>query len=76
MSQVRDNSQMCSLTHRPLPRCGAGGGKRVCWDPVLTNPGLPLAAHACGLGPKGSGRDRGRTLVLAELRDPEEGQVW
>lgn len=62
VSQIRDNSQMCSLSRRPQSGSGDGGRKRVHWDPVLPNPALPLATPGCGPHPKGSGRDRARRL--------------
>lgn len=62
VSQIRDNRQMCSLSHRPLSGSGAGGRKRVRRDLVLTNPALPLATPACGRHPKGSARDKDRRL--------------
>lgn len=58
-SQIRDNSQMCSLTHRPpcRGRGRGGGGKRVCGALVPTNHGLPLASPHCAPHPQGSRRD-------------------
>lgn len=49
------------------------GSAGIRFSPTLDSlwPPLPVA-----LGPKGSDRDRSRTLALVELTDPEEGQVW
>ena len=54
-SQIRENSRMCLFTHRP---CLGVWVRRVCWDPVPTNPGFPLASPDCVPFPvKGSGGD-------------------
>lgn len=46
----------CSLTD---PVWVAVGVRRVCWDPVPTNPGFPLASPDCVPFPvKGRGRDQ------------------
>lgn len=65
--------------HSPTDPClgvglGVGRGSAgIRFSPTLDSPGPPLSVAP---GPKGSGRDKSKALALAELKDPEEGQVW
>lgn len=69
-SSVTDQRQLPNFLTYLDSHLGVGWDrKRVCWDPVLSRPGLPLAFPH-----KSSGRDRVRPLVLTTL--PSSFLLW
>lgn len=58
-SQIRENSRMCLFTHRP---CLGVWVRRVCWDPVPTNPGFPWPPLTVSPSPSKAVVGTGQTL--------------